>query len=927
MVDTALEVDLIKIFSSLSAIPLTCKDKSKALKRITELGKEALGFHACTLVFVDLENKYLTQEACAGFDKDFEERMASRNINIGSLQDRCFLDLELIAKGKVVEKYDLQRDGQGVANPRTARRYNLNRVLSSPLKSDDRLIGYFNHFSSKPYEFTAADKNLLEIFARQAVITIERLEYHRTLDRSLSILNALSKSLLLTSPAPESFLKQVSDKACELLSAPICIVWKLDERTNKLQIVATTGDVDDAYIKIQLDPDDIGIKRHLSGKRVAYLYDVTKSHPKYGHSTEAGARGWLSLLTAPMLDEDRIIGMLDVYMKKTRYFKEWEKEFFGTFSNHAALSIQKAELLCEAEENLTSRQRLEKLNEIVKEITETSDIDSLLKLILNRGLELVGATRGWIGVLDLKTGDLHIKTHRGDQPKLRLLKIGEGITGKALQDEKPIRAGNVRSIKWERIYVEFWEDTQSELAVPILINKAQVRVGREVTLGSKPIGVFNIESPNIQAFSQADEDCFSMLAHHAALMIERFELDQKLANLAEIERQIVGKQDWDEIIRNVMIGITNTLGYEHVNISLVKPELNRIKSEYIIGIPESKVDEFKRKANHSLDSDDIQADIVRSRAIEVPGIEDKRFDPEIFDQFGHDRVIRVFLPMISPSDNSVIGTVETGYKRGYRKYIYEQDIQILKGFVDYAAMALDRKRRGLLDEISHEFRSAIVGIRSNASFLERRIKELPDDLIQLKFDDILTDCQLLLFQVKELECILGRSSPISKSERTLVFRDIIIKTIKQLRPVVAEHGFDTSRIRYRDSDSSKIIIYVDKAKLNQVVYNLLTNSIKYAENNPNAFLVRLEVDETEDKFIIKFKDWGIGVRRGVEESIFEQGFRTPEAINRHVAGSGLGLTIARKIMRELGGDLKLADNYKPTEFHMVLSKSLKETLR
>lgn len=922
MTDTARELDLIKIFSSLSEIPLACKEKTKALRRITELGREALRSHACTLVFVDLDNKYLTQEACAGFDKGFEERMAGRKIHIGPLQHGCFLDSNLIAKGEVVETYALQRNGQGVANPKTAEKYNLNGVLSYPLKSNDRLIGYLNHFSSESFKFTEADKKLLEIFARQAVVTIERLEYHRTLDRSISILNVLSKSLLLKSPA--DFLKQVSDKARELLSAPICIVWKLDERQKKLRIVATTGDVDDEYTKIELNPDDPGIKLHLSSKRAAYLSDVTKSHPKYGHSAEARARGWVSLLSAPMLHEDRIIGMLDVYMKNTRYFKEWEKEFFLAFSNHAALSIQKAELLSEA----VGRRRLEKLNEIVKEMTEASDVENLLELILNRGLELVQATRGWIGLLDLKTGELHTKTHRGDPPKLRPLKIGEGITGETLQNEKPTRVDDVRSREWERIYVEFWEDTRSELAVPILITKAQVRVGRELSLGSKPIGVFNVESPIIAAFSKADEDCLSMLAHHVALMIERLELDQKHANLDEIEKEIIGKQDRDEIIRNIMAGVTNTLGYEYLNISLVKRGLNTIQTEYIIGILESEVEEFKRRANHSLDSDDIQADIVKSRAIEVPGTEDKRFDPEIFKRFGHDRLIRVFIPMISPSDNSVIGTVEAGYQRGYRKYIYERDIQILKGFVDYAAIALDRKKKdSLLERIGHEFSSAIVGIRGIASLLQRRIKELSEDLIQLKLDDILTDCEILLSQVIQLQYILGGSSPISRRERTLVFRDIIIKTIKQLRPLVAEQGFEASRIQYRDIDIGKLIIYVEKAKLNQVVYNLLTNSLKYAENDPNAFAIQIEVDETKTKFIVKFKDWGIGIRNGLEEKIFEEGFRTPEAINKHVAGSGLGLTIARKIMEELDGDLKLAHNYKPTEFHMLLPKNLSEALR
>ena len=118
------------------------------------------------------------------------------------------------------------------------------------------------------------------------------------------------------------------------------------------------------------------------------------------------------------------------------------------------------------------------------------------------------------------------------------------------------------------------------------------------------------------------------------------------------------------------------------------------------------------------------------------------------------------------------------------------------------------------------------------------------------------------------------------------------------------------------------MLYVDKAKLNQAVFNLLINSIKYAEDNPEYFKISLEIEETRDSYIIKFKDWGIGIRRGLEEKIFENGFWTPEAINKNVTGSGLGLTIARGIMREMGGDLRLGTNPKPTEFQMVLPKSL-----
>ncbi|MFQ5753107.1 MAG: GAF domain-containing protein, partial [bacterium] len=769
---------------------------------------------------------------------------------MGPKTNGYFIDYDLVAKGEEVMRYNLQENGQGVANPKIARRYNLKSVLSYPLTSEGRLLGYLNHFSSESVPFSKSEKQLMEIFARQAVVTIERFEHYRMLEHSSSILNALSQNLLLGTPG--DFLRYVSKKACELLSVPVCLVWKLDEKQKKLKIVATTGNVDNDYKKIELDLNAPGVQQHLK-KKVAFLLDATKPNPNYAHSEEAKKRGWISLLSAPMRVDDHLIGMLDVYTQSKRYFKEWEKEVFCSFANHAALSIQKAE-------DLTSRKQLEKLNEVMQEMTEAHDIDDLLELLLDKGLELIRCKRGWISRLDFKTNQLHILAHRDYPPKLRTLNIGQGITGKALQDEQPIRVDDVKSKEWEGSYEEFWPDTRSELAVPILISKAEVRVGTEVKYGAKPIGVFNIESSNTRAFSQTDVDILWSLARQAAIRIERLDFDRKLAKLAEIEKEIVGKQDWDDIIQIVLEAITETLGYEYVNISLVNRELNRIKSEYLIGFPDHEVEEFKRMADHSLDSNNIQADIVRSRQIEVPDFDDKRFDPKIQKRFGRDRLIRLFIPMYYSSDDQVIGTVEAGYQRHSRKYIYEQDIQILQGFVDYTVMALEQRRRGLIERISHEFRAAIVGIRSNASFLQRRIKELDKVLIHLKFDDILTDCELLLLQVKDLEFSLGRPSPISKIERTLVFRDIIIKTINQLKPLVKEEGFDPSKIIYNPGDIRKIdAIYVDKVKINQVVYNLLTNSIKYAEDNPNKFTIEIYGDETRNTFIIKFRDWGIGI--------------------------------------------------------------------
>lgn len=105
-----------------------------------------------------------------------------------------------------------------------------------------------------------------------------------------------------------------------------------------------------------------------------------------------------------------------------------------------------------------------------------------------------------------------------------------------------------------------------------------------------------------------------------------------------------------------------------------------------------------------------------------------------------------------------------------------------------------------------------------------------------------------------------------------------------------------------------------------MVYNLLVNSIKYAEKDPKKFRIRLEATEEKTTFTIKFKDWGIGIKEEDKEKIFREGFRSREAIAKE-AGLGLGLAISKEIMKRLGGDLILHRLSKPTEFYVILPKN------
>ena len=890
-------------------VPFSCRDRSQALMRITALGREAMGSRACTLTLLDFQKRHMTLEALDGFDEPFQKQMRGRTILIDS--PSLGASITAMESAQLVERYDLQHDGGGVANPEIARKYDLRAALCQPLVRDRQAIGYFNHFSATERRFTRRDRRLIEILARHATLAIDQFERLRMYQRTLSTLNTLSEQLLAVTP--EKFLTQLLRAACDLLSVPVCIVWKADEQRQRLHIVSTTDSVDDEYRKIELRLDDQAVKEWLAKKRVACLPDVTVAHPWYRHAAEAKARGWVSLLTAQMRVGPRLIGMLDVYSQTTRRFTEREKESFLAFANYAALSLG----------TFAGRERLENLNDLLREMTDSRDVDALLRLMLDRGLGLVGASRGWVSRLDYQTGELQIVDHRGDPPTLRSLQWGNGITWRALSEKKAWNVSDVRAPELAHVYEEFWSDTVSELAVPILIENAAIRRGRDVSSGSKPIGVLNIESERAAAFSEADVAVAESLTQQAAVLIDRLELGQKVRKLVESESRMVGQRDHDVIMDTMLRTVIDVLDYHYVNVSEVDQVLNRIKTTHVAGFAPEVVERFRRMADHSLDSDDIQAHIVRANVAEVPAQTDARFDQMIFNMFNHADLTRVFVPMRVPPDNRVTGTVEAGYRRRFHKDIYEADVQLLQEFVNYATLVLEQHKGMLLEPICHELRAPIVGIRSHASLLRERFNGLTSDLIRNKLTDILTDGETLLRQVSELEYALAMpSTPTPR--RTIVMRDVVIKGLRQLEPLVMEQHFPAYKLEYSKNDIGRLVLYVDPNRLNQVVMNLLTNSIKYAESKSHDFVIKVEVDETPDDFVVKFKDWGMGVRVGYEEKIFADGFRAPEAIRKHVTGSGLGLTIARRMMREMNGDLLLKNRRKPTEFHLLLPKSLKE---
>jgi len=93
----------------------------------------------------------------------------------------------------------------------------------------------------------------------------------------------------------------------------------------------------------------------------------------------------------------------------------------------------------------------------------------------------------------------------------------------------------------------------------------------------------------------------------------------------------------------------------------------------------------------------------------------------------------------------------------------------------------------------------------------------------------------------------------------------------------------------------------DTVRLKQVVYNLLTNAIKFTEKGS----VTLGAHIKEDHLIISVRDTGIGIPKEQHADIFKRFSQVENNKVRKAAGSGLGLTIAQDLISQLGGEISL----------------------
>ncbi len=237
-------------------------------------------------------------------------------------------------------------------------------------------------------------------------------------------------------------------------------------------------------------------------------------------------------------------------------------------------------------------------------------------------------------------------------------------------------------------------------------------------------------------------------------------------------------------------------------------------------------------------------------------------------------------------------------------------------------MIANERRSRAITRITHELKVPIHVTLGAVEFTRHEMKRRGWRLSR----DYLGDIEDYMHLMRALVAKASALRPdvemtLNRSRRVFLLRDVFTPAIRQVRALLEQRRFSGRRISYnRVGDLPPL--YVDKTRFEQIVFNLLSNAIKFAYRDPGAFQVEVIGRKARGGFEIVFRDWGPGIDEGMEELIFEEGVRGPNAHQLDVAGDGVGCWLVREIIKAHGGTVTVTSARHPTEFTIWLPASL-----
>lgn len=440
-------------------------------------------------------------------------------------------------------------------------------LIFVPLSFRGQVLGVLSVQHRTPNKFDDDDVHILEVLSYHISLAISTQFLYQSLD-SLNItgrrlLQQLDSDQLLQSLADEI---KVSSGADLVDFYP----YLRNEHRFDLPPRASGQFIRPDFARPSFSrPDDISAltlaqQEAVFARDSRALYQNLGGDPRNRQGNFEEREAIVSTAAVPLRVGDEEVGVLFVNFRTEQNFDAAQKRLIENLGHYAAIAIKNSRVF--ADENKRRAEMLVALRRIDREISRTLDLKTVLKTILDLAIGYISNMKpsfadsdripidGAILLYNDNTGLLEAKATAGPKAQLRHNKAvslidDEGITSFAFKNNQPVRVKDVsKDPMFKKLYYLVDTDTRCELDVPL-------------SDGNDAIGVINLESTYIDAFSEIAEQFLVNVAERAVLAIKNAQIfeavqrsKQELQTIRSVERQIVNRQITTKVFQTILDG-------------------------------------------------------------------------------------------------------------------------------------------------------------------------------------------------------------------------------------------------------------------------------------------------------------------------------------------------------------------------------------
>jgi len=514
------------------------------------------------------------------------------------------------------------------------------------------------------------------------------------------------------------------------------------------------------------------------------------------------------------------------------------------------------------------------LHEVARLASSARDWDEMLRVVIGRTTDAMGAEVSSLYLLERSEGVLRLVAtnglNRGGIGRATL-RIGEGIVGWVANARVPLATRDVRTEpRWKWVPEVDEKRFTSMLSVPV--------VARD-----EVIGVMNVQTVEPRDFGHEEIDFLQTIANQVAGIIEKGRLqresDRKLREVSALFE-----------VSNVL---TSTLDLDEV-LSLVVDRLVRV-------YPGASGAILLREEGEAVRERARTGELGKTAAAAAQRALAERRPLVAFDH--------IAVPLIA--NDRLLGAVVLQVP-DYKEFL-EEEVRFVGALANQAALAIDkaslyalerktteslreleRARSDFVAVVTHDLRTPLSVIRGH---LEMLAEKNGTAKTRAPISEATTQVERLDQLVDRILAGVRTDRPELSLRRTRFdLRATVTAALKEVAPMARRHKLTGPRT------GPAVFVRGDRRRTAEVVAGLVHNATKYT---PQGTRIMVRIERGDDRATVRVQDQGRGVPPNERSRIFEPYARG--AGNDEVPGSGIGLFASRRVVEGQGGDIWVED--------------------